>query len=169
MHATVWLLCAGQPKRSGDEAKTSEFKGEFLWVAHDPIAIKGLKQVQIVKPKMPYSIMLHLFKLQHKWKTIINELRFVSDVNECENVSQHQCAHRCVNTLTSYYCECNPGYTLMPNKKGCRGCPLNLFVLLFLLPSVDEICYNCLVSIRCNDHCFFQLSKLLSSFDWIVL
>ena len=42
MHATVCLLCAGQPRRAGDVAKSGEFIGESSWVAYDPITIKEL-------------------------------------------------------------------------------------------------------------------------------
>ncbi len=44
-----------------------------------------------------------------------------ADVNECERLSSNQCEHKCVNTITSYYCECNPGFTLMSDRKACRG------------------------------------------------
>ena len=33
-------------------------------------------------------------------------------VNECATVSQNQCAQICVDTATSYYCDCNPGKIL---------------------------------------------------------
>ncbi|CAA9998006.1 unnamed protein product [Nesidiocoris tenuis] len=41
------------------------------------------------------------------------------NVDECTNVEVHQCNHKCVNTLTSYYCECNPGYKLLEDGKAC--------------------------------------------------
>ncbi|GAB1600507.1 low-density lipoprotein receptor-related protein 2-like [Argonauta hians] len=41
-------------------------------------------------------------------------------INECENVISNQCQHKCVDTITSYHCECNPGYTLMTDRKACR-------------------------------------------------
>ena len=31
-------------------------------------------------------------------------------INECLKVEVHHCGHKCVNTLTSYRCECNEGY-----------------------------------------------------------
>lgn len=31
-------------------------------------------------------------------------------VDECAKVEIHQCGHKCVDTLTSYYCDCNQGY-----------------------------------------------------------
>ena len=42
MHATVCVLCAGQPRLTGDEAKSGQFIGQFLWVKYDPMGIKGL-------------------------------------------------------------------------------------------------------------------------------
>ena len=32
------------------------------------------------------------------------------NVDECAKIEIHQCGHKCVNTLTGYYCECNQGY-----------------------------------------------------------
>lgn len=32
----------------------------------------------------------------------------------------NQCGHRCVDTPTSYYCECNPGYRLLDDGKACE-------------------------------------------------
>lgn len=35
------------------------------------------------------------------------------NVDECSKVEVHQCGHKCVDTLTGYYCECNTGYKLV--------------------------------------------------------
>ncbi|XP_067141896.1 low-density lipoprotein receptor-related protein 2 isoform X5 [Centruroides vittatus] len=42
------------------------------------------------------------------------------NVDECEKVESNQCEHKCVNTLTGFYCECNAGYKLMSDGKACR-------------------------------------------------
>ncbi|XP_059178824.1 low-density lipoprotein receptor-related protein 2-like isoform X2 [Physella acuta] len=42
------------------------------------------------------------------------------NVNECESARVNQCQHKCVDTLTSFKCECNPGFQLMSDRKGCR-------------------------------------------------
>ena len=42
MHAAVFLLRAGQPKRAGDAAKSGEFLGEFSWVEFDSVGVRGL-------------------------------------------------------------------------------------------------------------------------------
>ncbi|XP_043191509.1 low-density lipoprotein receptor-related protein 2-like [Amphibalanus amphitrite] len=42
------------------------------------------------------------------------------NVDECAKTELHQCGHKCVNTLTGFYCECNPGYRLMADKKACE-------------------------------------------------
>ncbi|XP_046995596.1 low-density lipoprotein receptor-related protein 2 [Schistocerca americana] len=41
------------------------------------------------------------------------------NVDECAKVEVHQCGHKCVDTPTGYYCECNQGYKLMPDNKAC--------------------------------------------------
>ncbi|XP_066250185.1 low-density lipoprotein receptor-related protein 2 [Euwallacea similis] len=41
------------------------------------------------------------------------------NVDECAKVEIHQCGHKCVDTLTGYYCECNQGYKLLQDGKAC--------------------------------------------------
>ena len=41
-------------------------------------------------------------------------------VDECAKPELNQCEHKCVNTLTGYYCECNEGYRLMKDQKACE-------------------------------------------------
>ena len=41
-----------------------------------------------------------------------------SDVNECF-VNKGGCDHQCINTLGSYECKCNVGYSLAPDGKRC--------------------------------------------------
>lgn len=42
------------------------------------------------------------------------------NVDECARIEMNQCGHRCVDTPTSYYCECNPGYRLLDDGKACE-------------------------------------------------
>ncbi|XP_015791351.1 low-density lipoprotein receptor-related protein 2 [Tetranychus urticae] len=41
-------------------------------------------------------------------------------VDECLKVETNQCEHRCVDTPTGFYCECNEGYQLMKDGKACE-------------------------------------------------
>ncbi|KAF5276464.1 hypothetical protein FQA39_LY06533 [Lamprigera yunnana] len=41
------------------------------------------------------------------------------NVDECAKVEINQCGHKCVDTPTGYYCECNQGYKLMDDGKAC--------------------------------------------------
>ncbi|XP_049818680.1 low-density lipoprotein receptor-related protein 2 [Aethina tumida] len=41
------------------------------------------------------------------------------NVDECAKVEIHQCGHKCIDTLTSFYCECNQGYKLLEDGKAC--------------------------------------------------
>ena len=43
-----------------------------------------------------------------------------ADINEC-STSNGGCAQTCHNTVGSYYCTCNAGYTLASNNHGCDG------------------------------------------------
>ena len=45
---------------------------------------------------------------------------FAVAVNECLN-SNGGCAHTCVDTSTSYRCECRRGYQLATNGRSCNG------------------------------------------------
>lgn len=54
----------------------------------------------------------------------------ISDVNECES---DICSHGCVDTIDSYYCTCDPGYTLISDRHHCRGMSRNIFMIIYLL------------------------------------
>ncbi|CAK8674679.1 unnamed protein product [Clavelina lepadiformis] len=41
-------------------------------------------------------------------------------VNECQDVISNQCAQKCIDTQTSFYCACNDGYRLMADQKACE-------------------------------------------------
>ncbi|XP_044762088.1 low-density lipoprotein receptor-related protein 2 [Coccinella septempunctata] len=41
------------------------------------------------------------------------------NVDECAKVEINQCGHKCVDTLTGFYCECNQGYKLLEDGKAC--------------------------------------------------
>ena len=42
------------------------------------------------------------------------------DINECDEDSDG-CAHQCTNTISSYYCSCNTGYSLDTDGYGCTS------------------------------------------------
>ncbi|XP_052741747.1 low-density lipoprotein receptor-related protein 2 [Bicyclus anynana] len=41
------------------------------------------------------------------------------NVDECAKLEINQCGHKCVDTLTGYYCDCNQGYKLLSDGKAC--------------------------------------------------
>uniref|UniRef100_A0A0A9XFE0 Fibulin-2 n=4 Tax=Lygus hesperus TaxID=30085 RepID=A0A0A9XFE0_LYGHE len=56
---------------------------------------------------------------------ITPEAQRPEDDNMCEMLQGELCAHICVPTPGSYKCECQPGYTLMADNRGCEiisGC-----------------------------------------------
>ncbi|XP_047465711.1 low-density lipoprotein receptor-related protein 2 [Mugil cephalus] len=67
-------------------------------------------------------------------------------INECRNPSVHQCAQICTDTLTSYYCSCNPGYKLMPDGKACE----DLNECLSTPDVCSQICENTVGSYHCK-------------------
>ena len=45
-------------------------------------------------------------------------------MDECSRPNRGGCEQRCLNTLGSYKCSCDPGYELAPDKRRCEGeCP----------------------------------------------
>ena len=50
---------------------------------------------------------------------ILHNHNFLTDINECNNNST--CDHRCINTIGSFICECNPGYQLNDDLVTCSG------------------------------------------------
>lgn len=44
-----------------------------------------------------------------------------TEVDECSWPDRGGCEQRCVNTLGSYRCACDPGYELAADKKACEG------------------------------------------------
>ena len=53
----------------------------------------------------------------------------LTDINECSD-SNGGCDDDCINTIGSFYCECDSGYALQTNGKTCNG---QLHVLLYIL------------------------------------
>ena len=54
---------------------------------------------------------------------LLSELRtcnFILDIDECE-YGIDECQHICNNINGSFYCSCNPGYTLNPDSTNCTG------------------------------------------------
>ena len=57
----------------------------------------------------------------------LNEIEFCHpfiDLNEC---AYADCEQECKNTVGSYYCYCNSGYTLNSNEESCDG---KLFIVM---------------------------------------
>ena len=47
-------------------------------------------------------------------------ITFVADINECSS-NNGGCAQNCHNTVGSYNCTCNTGYSLASNGHNCNG------------------------------------------------
>uniref|UniRef100_A0A3B4FXS2 Low-density lipoprotein receptor-related protein 2 n=1 Tax=Pundamilia nyererei TaxID=303518 RepID=A0A3B4FXS2_9CICH len=67
-------------------------------------------------------------------------------INECLNPAVHKCAQICTDTLTGYYCSCNPGYQLMPDGKACE----DLDECVSTPAVCSQICENSFGSYHCK-------------------
>ena len=61
------------------------------------------------------SMLMKVFLL---WSLIM--ILDFSDIDECAE-SSNLCAQSCSNTIGSYTCSCNAGYTLNAGGRGCDG------------------------------------------------
>lgn len=43
------------------------------------------------------------------------------EMDECSRPDNGQCAQRCLNTLGSYRCACDPGYELAADRRSCES------------------------------------------------
>lgn len=43
------------------------------------------------------------------------------EMDECSRPDSGQCEQRCLNTLGSYNCACEPGYELAPDRRSCES------------------------------------------------
>lgn len=48
-------------------------------------------------------------------------LNVAAEMDECSRPDNGRCEQRCVNTLGSYKCACDPGYELAADKRSCEG------------------------------------------------
>lgn len=58
------------------------------------------------------------------------------DIDECTNITygiQDGCEHNCHNSIGSYHCTCDEGYTLQPDGKKCQGNYFSLQYKTFLM------------------------------------
>lgn len=64
-----------------------------------------------------------------------------SDNNECFR-GRGGCQHQCINTLGSFECKCNAGYSLDPDGKKCQ-CKLQSyhFLRLTYLKMINKLCH----------------------------
>ena len=53
------------------------------------------------------------------------------DIDECSNSTLNTCQHICKNTIGSYYCECNQGYTLQSDNRTCESMLCRLFSIMY--------------------------------------
>uniref|UniRef100_A0A1A8E6T5 Metalloendopeptidase n=1 Tax=Nothobranchius kadleci TaxID=1051664 RepID=A0A1A8E6T5_NOTKA len=53
---------------------------------------------------------------------------FLKEMDECSRPEKGQCEQRCVNTLGSYRCACDPGYELAANRRSCEAAACGGFI-----------------------------------------
>ena len=62
---------------------------------------------------------------------IIINYELIADVNECSELKNGKCSHKCANTVGGYKCECpDPELSLSADNKTCQGkCQIKLLLL----------------------------------------
>lgn len=70
------------------------------------------------------------------------------EVDECSSPDKGHCEQRCVNTLGSYRCACDPGYELAADKRSCDSeCRARLHrTTPHVTLTESHCCYHCLTS-----------------------
>ncbi|XP_056099916.1 bone morphogenetic protein 1b isoform X4 [Rhinichthys klamathensis goyatoka] len=53
---------------------------------------------------------------------------FFKEIDECSRPDKGHCEQRCVNTLGSYHCACDPGYELAPDRRSCAAAACGGFI-----------------------------------------
>lgn len=72
----------------------------------------------------------------------------ILEEDECAKPDNGGCEQRCVNTLGSFKCACDPGYELAPDKKSCEGnC---VYVVCVFLSAF--LCMTPCVSVGCGSN-----------------
>ncbi|XP_028830120.1 bone morphogenetic protein 1b isoform X2 [Denticeps clupeoides] len=53
---------------------------------------------------------------------------FFKEMDECSRPERGHCEQRCVNTLGSFYCACDPGYELASDRRSCEAAACGGFI-----------------------------------------
>ena len=64
----------------------------------------------------------------------------ITDINECSD-SNGGCDDDCINTIGSFFCECDSGYALQSNGKTCNG-QLHVLILLDVVVKNEHVFYS---------------------------
>ena len=43
------------------------------------------------------------------------------DIDECADEGSNDCSHSCINSVGSFYCECDSGFALQEDGNTCTG------------------------------------------------
>ena len=113
-----------------------------------------------------FKLILRFIKLHKKFVIIACVNVYLTDLNECltENGG---CRQTCTNTVGSFVCSCNEGYTLASDGRNCTGKSKNWFhwwsnshTVVAAISDIDECqinmagcahsCYNTIGSFTCD-------------------
>ena len=74
----------------------------------------------------------------------------------------HNCEQNCTNTVGSYNCSCNTGYSLDSNGRNCTGISLYVYAvyITFLLTDIDECVTN---NGGCSQNCSNNFGTFICS------
>ena len=139
-----------------------------LWDLFSAAAIEDttwilIEWLALVGPQSGNTLYVHIF---------IYALLFFIDINEC-SLNTDGCDQVCINTMGSFQCSCNRGYTLNTDEITCTGTILKLTwyetnKLLCLTVDVNEcalnnggceqVCNNSVGSFQCSCNRGYRLN-----------
>uniref|UniRef100_A0A8C9TFN9 Metalloendopeptidase n=1 Tax=Scleropages formosus TaxID=113540 RepID=A0A8C9TFN9_SCLFO len=103
-----------------------EFRSSSNWVGKGFAAVyEGTKFCALRNPsqfvlKHAYNIYIHIIVPHNRSSNLFNFGENHKE-DECAKPDNGGCEQRCVNTLGSFKCACDPGYELAPDKKSCEA------------------------------------------------
>lgn len=99
-------------------APTSSGSSLYLMVRSTKLGL----QPTFLKVRKSFQVQTNrLFKELLVWNKFLFFMFHLPEMDECSRPDNGQCEQRCMNTLGSYRCACEPGYELAADRRSCES------------------------------------------------